>query len=88
MLSGPPVFPAVFSVCQKRIFDRLADGGASSPAAATPIIFHLNPSDSGREICKETIFLPGNEISLHKNRCGRDVHAAAPDSSGGSAQVF
>jgi len=28
----------------------------------------LNPSDSGREICKEAIFSPGNGISLRKNQ--------------------
>jgi len=42
----------------------------------------LNPSDSGREISKETIFLSKNGIFLQKNRCGRDVQAAAPDSIG------
>jgi len=31
------------------------------------------------ETCKETIFLPGNGISLQKNRCDRAVHAAAID---------
>jgi len=41
----------------KNIFDSLVDGGASSPATATPSRFHLNPLDSGREICKEAIFL-------------------------------
>jgi len=37
-------------------FDRLVDGGASSPATTTPSRFHWNPLDSGREICKEAIF--------------------------------
>ena len=52
----------------KKLFDSLVDGGASSPATATPTRFHLNPSDSGREICKEAIFSPGNGISLRKNQ--------------------
>jgi len=63
----------------KKIFDRLVDGGASSPATTTPTRFYLKPTASGRKICKETIFLPGNGISLQKNRCGRAVHAAATD---------
>ena len=57
-----------FSDCQKRLFDSLVDGGASSPATATPSRFHLNPSDSGREICKEAIFHPENKIFLLKNQ--------------------
>jgi len=48
----------------------------------------LKPAASGREICKETIFLPGNGISLHKNRCGRAVHAAATDFIFRSFEVF
>jgi len=63
----------------KKIFDRLVDGGASSPATTTPTRFYLKLTASGRKICKETIFLPGNGISLQKNRCGRAVHAAATD---------
>ena len=40
----------------------------------------IQPRPSGTtESCRETIFLSGNGISLHKNRCGRAVHAAAPD---------
>jgi len=74
--------------CQKRIFDSLADRGASSPAAATPTGFHLKPTVSGREIRKETILLPGNGISLQQNRCGRAVHAAATDSISRSIGVF
>ena len=54
------------------------DGGASSPAMTTPSMFQPRPSGT-TETCKETIFLPGNEISLTKNRCGRAVHAAATD---------
>ena len=47
---------------------RLVDGGASSPATATPTRFHLNPLDSGREICKVAFFSPENGISLRKNQ--------------------
>ena len=72
----------------KKFFDRLADGGASSPATTTPTRFHLNPADSGREICKETIFLLENGIFRQKNRCGRDVHAAAPDCTCCFKQLF
>jgi len=63
-------------------FDRLVDGGASSPATATPSRFHWNPLDSGREICKEAILPPKNGIFLRKNRPVRDVHAAAHDFTG------
>jgi len=56
-------------------------GKLRSPATATLSRFHLNPSDSGREICKVVIFLPENGIFLHKNHSERDVHAAAPDFS-------
>ena len=48
----------------KRLFDKLVDGEASSPATTTPSRFCLSPADSGRKICKEAIFSPGNEISL------------------------
>jgi len=72
----------------KKIFDRLVDGGASSPATTTPTRFYLKPMASGRKICKETIFLPGNGISLQKNRCGRAVHAAATDLILRSIEVF
>jgi len=40
------------------------------------------------ETCKETIFLPENEIFLQKNRCGRAVHAAATDFISLSSEVF
>ena len=66
----------------------LVDGGASSPATTTPTRFYLKPTASGRKICKETIFLPGNGISLQKNRCGRAVHAAATDLILRSIEVF
>ena len=56
------------SACQKSLFDKLVDGGASSPATATPSRFHVNPSDSGREICKVAIFSPENRIFLRKNQ--------------------
>jgi len=46
----------------KSIFDSLVDGGIRSPATATPSRFHLNPSDSGRKICKEAISPSGNGI--------------------------
>ena len=42
----------------KKFFDRRVDEGASSPATTTPSRFHLNPLDSGREICKVAIFTP------------------------------
>jgi len=54
------------------------DGGVSSPATATPYMFPPRPKGT-TETCKETIFLPGNGISLQKNRSGRAVHAAATD---------
>ena len=54
------------SACQKSLFDKLVDGRASSPATATPSRFHLNPLDSGREICKVAIFSPENRIFLRK----------------------
>jgi len=72
----------------KRVFDRLADGGTVPPPQPPLYRFHLKPAASGREICKETIFLPGNGISLHKNRCGRAVHAAATDFIFRSIEVF
>jgi len=72
---------ALYSL-SKKFFDRLADGEASSPATATPSGFHLNPSDSGREICKEAIFPSKNGIFLWENRPVRDVHAAAHDFTG------
>ena len=62
------------------------DGGASSPAMTTPSMFQPRPSGT-TETCKETIFLPGNGISLHKNRCGRAVHAAATDFIVGEAKI-
>ena len=52
------------SACQKSLFDKLVDGGASSPATPTPSRFCLSLSDSGRKICKVAIFSPGNGISL------------------------
>jgi len=48
----------------------------------------LNPADSGREICKETIFLLENGIFRQKNRCGCAVHAAASDFIFRSIAVF
>ena len=66
----------------------IEDRGASSPATTTPTRFYLKPTASGRKICKETIFLPGNGISLQKNRCGRAVHAAATDLILRSIEVF
>ena len=72
----------------KKDFDRLVDGGASSPATATPSRFHLNPSDSGREICKEAIFSSENKFSYAKISPERDVLAAALDFFGRSASFF
>jgi len=69
----------------KSIFDSLVDGGIRSPATATPSGFHLNPSDSGREICKEAISPSENGIFLRGKRPVRDVHAAAHDFTGWSA---
>ena len=66
----------------------MADGGASSPATTTPTGFHLKPAVSGREIRKETVFLPENGIFLQKNRCGRAVHAATTDWNCRSIEVF
>ena len=37
----------------KKIFDKLVDGEASSPATATLSSFCLNPTDSGRKNCRE-----------------------------------
>jgi len=71
----------------KKIFNRLVDGGASSPATTTPTRFYLKPTASSK-ICKGTIFLPENGISLQKNRCGRAVHAAATDLILRSIEVF
>jgi len=76
------------AACQKRVFDRLVDGEILSPLLPPLDRFHLNPSDSGREICKEAIFLSENGIFLHKNSHERDVHAAALDFSGCPVQVF
>ena len=69
---------ACFSL-SKKIFDKLVDGEASSPATATLSRFCLNPADSGRKICKEAIFALGNKISRHKNRPVPAVHAAGDD---------
>ena len=71
--------PRRSSACQNLFFDRLVDGEILSPPQPPLDRFHLNPSDSGREICKEAIFLPENVIFLHKNSRERDVHAAALD---------
>ena len=43
----------MFSLSKKN-FDKRVDGGANSPATP-PSRFCLNPSDSGRKICKEAI---------------------------------
>ena len=63
------------SDCQKSIFASLVDEGASSPATATPSRFHLNSSNSGREICKVA-------ISLWEISCEVAVHAADFDFTG------
>ena len=44
----------MFSLSKKN-FDKRVDGGASAPATTTPSRFCLNPSDSGRKICKVAI---------------------------------
>ena len=62
-----------FSLSKKN-FDKRVDGGASSPATTTPSRFCLNPSDSGRKICKEAILQ--SKISSVVT-----VHAADHDSS-------
>ena len=56
----------------------MVDGEVNSPATATPTRFHLNPSDSGREICKEAIFSPVRRLPA-KKYVPRGVHAAAAD---------
>ena len=63
----------------KRLFDKLVDGEASSPATTTPSRFCLSPADSGRKICKETIFALENKIFRRKNRPAPSVHAAGLD---------
>jgi len=69
----------ISTACQKSFFDRLVDGEILSPPLPPLDRFHLNPPDSGREICKEAIFLTENGISLQKNSRERDVYAAALD---------
>ena len=86
--NGMVALSATILSLSKKTFDRLVDGGASSPATTTPTRFYLKPMASGRKICKETIFLPENGISLQKNRCGRAVHAAATDLILRSIEVF
>ena len=71
----------------KSLFDSLVDGGTVPPPR--PPLYKFQPRPSGTtETCKETILLPGNEISLHKNRCGRAVHAAATDFLLRSVETF
>ena len=63
----------------KKDFDKRVDGEASSPATATLSSFCLNPSDSGRKNCKETIFALENRIFQSKNPPVPAVHAAGCD---------
>jgi len=65
----------------------MVDGGIVPPPQ--PPLYIFQPRLKGTtEKCKETIFLPENEIFLQKNRCGRAVHAAAPDFIFRSAEIF
>ena len=61
----------------KKEFDKLVDGGASSPATPTSFaeIFQI----SGRKNCKETIFALENGIFRRKNPPVPTVHAAGHD---------
>jgi len=75
-----------FSVCQKSLFARLVDEGASSPATTTPSRFHLN--SKGIPVVKSArlrFFFRKMGFFFRKISCGRDVHAAAPDFTGWSA---
>ena len=56
--------------CRKKlpyICGSFVDGEVNSPATTTPTRFHLNPMDSGREICKVAIFSSGRKLPLRKN---------------------
>ena len=57
-----------------------SSGEVDAPVAGR-LQFHSRPLGT-TETCRETIFLPGNGISLQKNRCVRAVHAAANDCIG------
>ena len=57
----------------------VVDGGASSPATATPSRFCLRHKASGRKICKEEVFLLENGIFRQKNFHGFDAHVVETD---------
>ena len=60
----------------KKIFDKRVDREASYPATATLSSFCLNPADSGRKNCKETILALENRIFCRNNPPVPAVHAA------------
>ena len=63
----------------KKDFDKLVDGGASSPATAPLPVFAEIFQISGRKNCKETIFALENGIFRRKNPPVPTVHAAGHD---------
>ena len=53
--------------------------GGHVPLHCHPLRFCLNPSDSGRKICKEAIFILRNEFLCIKISNEPDVHAVGFD---------
>ena len=63
----------------KKDFDKLLDGGASSPPQPPLPVFAEIFQISGRKNCKETIFALENGIFRRKNPPVPTVHAAGHD---------